>query len=173
MRIGQLSRVVGVSTSALRYYERAGLVEPADRGPGGYRVYGQAAIDRLRFVQRAKALGLSISEVRELVGSPRTDVGAVRDRLRHLVVHKLAQTRRRITELTALEGELESLYVRLLRAPGPDCGHVGDCACWLPTKEEVNVMTEEIACCGELCCPRCACARGEACDCPDCPCCQR
>ncbi len=95
MRIGELARLVGVSTSALRYYERAGLVEPPDRSPGGYRIFGQAASDRLRFVQRGKALGVSERQVRELVASPHADVGAERDRVRHLVAHKLAETRRR------------------------------------------------------------------------------
>ena len=43
--------------------------------------------------------------------------------------------------------------------------------CNVQAKEEVKAMAEELACCGERCCPRCACTRGEACDCPDCPCC--
>jgi len=44
--------------------------------------------------------------------------------------------------------------------------------CILATEEELKAMAEELACCGERCCPRCACTRGEACDCPDCPCCE-
>ncbi len=166
-RAGAPGRRFDLGSSLLRNGGAGGACRPE---PGGYRVYGPATIDRLRFVQRAKAVGLSMREVRELVASPHPDVGAERDGLRHLVAHKLAETRRQITDLTALEGE--PLYVGLLGAPGPGSRHVVDCACWLPTKEEVKVMTEEIACCGELCCQRCACARGEACDCPDCPCCQ-
>jgi hypothetical protein len=65
---------------------------------------------------------------------------------------------------------LERLYIRLLRTPGPDCGHLGDCTCWLPTAEEVKSMTQEVVCCGELCCPDCSCTKGGPCDCPDCPC---
>ena len=90
--------------------------------------------------------------------------------LRHSVAHKIAETRSRIVELEALERELDLLYVRLLRIPGPECGHIGDCACWLPTEEEVNVMAEEVDCCGRQCCPECACVNGGPCDCADCPC---
>lgn len=172
MRIGQLAKLTGFAASALRYYEEAGLLGPSRRTEAGYRVYTDEAIGRLQFVQRAKALGLSISEVRQLLGTASVDVREERDRLRHLVAHKLAQTKTRIAELQTLERELESLYVRLLRVPAPECGHVGDCGCWLATDEEVKTMAAEIACCGEQCCPACACAKGEPCDCPECPCCQ-
>lgn len=87
-----------------------------------------------------------------------------------ILAHRLAETKNRVAELQALELELEGLYVRLLRVPGPDCGHLGDCACWLPTEEEVKSMTQDVACCGELCCPDCSCSKGGPCDCPDCRC---
>ena len=172
MRIGELAKLTALSTSALRYYEEAGLIGPARRTKAGYRVYGPKALGRLQFVQRAKALGLTLEEIRRLVASPEADVGAERDRLRHLVAHKLHETRARIAELQAVDQELESLYVRLLRVPGPDCGHLGDCGCWLPTAEEVKTMAQEVACCGEPCCPSCSCAAGQPCDCSQCPCCQ-
>ncbi|PZS26069.1 MAG: heavy metal-responsive transcriptional regulator [Pseudonocardiales bacterium] len=170
MRIGELAQLAGISTSALRYYEETGLLGPAARTEAGYRIYREEAVGRLQFVQRAKALGLSLEEIRQLLTSPEADVGTERDRLRHLVAHKLAETRARIAELQALDQELESLYVRLLRVPGPDCGHLGDCGCWLPSDEEVKAMAKEVACCGQLCCPNCACSQGQSCDCPDCPC---
>lgn len=173
MRVGELARLGGVSASALRYYEKVGLLEPASRTDSGYRVYHPEAIGRLQFLLRAKALGLSLHEVHRLLTSPNVDTATERDRLRHLVAHKIADTKRRVAELQDLSRELESLYVRLLRAPALDCGHVGDCALWLPTEEEVRTMTEEVQCCGELCCPSCACSQGETCDCPECPCCAR
>ncbi|MHB8614241.1 MAG: heavy metal-responsive transcriptional regulator [Candidatus Dormibacteraceae bacterium] len=171
MRIGDLAKAVGVSTSALRYYEDAGLLGLPERTESGYRLYPPEAVGRIRFVQRAKALGLTLREVRELVSSPSAEIAEERGRLRHMVAHKLAETRKRVADLRALEGELESLYFRLMHAPSPDCAHVGDCACWLPTEEEVKMMKKEVACCGELCCPSCSCSDGEPCNCPDCPCC--
>lgn len=117
IRIGELAKRAGVSTSALRYYEEAGLLRPAERTQAGYRAYSPEAVGRLQFVQRAKAIGLTLIEVRQLVLSPQADAGVDRDRVRHLVAHKIAQTRGRIAELEALKRELELLYVRLTRAP--------------------------------------------------------
>jgi hypothetical protein len=82
-------------------------------------------------------------------------------RLRHLVAHKLANTKGRIAELLALERELQSLYVRLHRTRAPEGGHIGDCACWLPTEEEVMKMADEVA--GTEACT-CDCANSD-CDC--------
>jgi DNA-binding transcriptional MerR regulator len=168
MRIGELAKLVGISTSALRYYEEAGLLGPAGRTDAGYRTYGPEAVGRLEFVQRAKALGLTLQEVRRLLESPQADVGAERDQLRHLVAHKLAETRTRIAQLEALDRELESLYIRVLRVPGPECGHLGDCG-WLATEEEVMTMASEVkevqacSCCG---CPDPGCP----CNCSCCGC---
>lgn len=163
LRIGELAKRVGLATSALRYYEEAGLLGPARRSEAGYRLYGPEAVGRVEFVQRAKALGLTLAEIRRLTASPAGDRREEAGQVRHLVAHKLAETRRRLGELRALEGELEQLYVRLLRAPAPDCGHLGDCACWLPTEEEVKTMREEVRASAAA---DCGC-----CDDPDCGCC--
>lgn len=168
-RIGELAKRVGLTTSAIRYYEAMGLLAPAGRTAAGYRLYEPAAVGRLEFLRRARALGLTLREVRQLLAGRDADPKADRDRLRHLVAHKLAETKNRVSQLQALERELEALYVRLLRAPGRECGHVGDCACWLPTEEEVKRMSEEVLCCEELCCPGCSC-EAQPCDCSGCPC---
>ncbi len=172
LRIGQLAKQVGISTSALRYYEEAGLLGRPARTASGYRLYPPGAVGRLQFLLRAKALGLTLVEIRQLVEAPVSRAEEQRNRIRHVVAHRLAETQERIAELQALEVELNGLYLRLMRLPAPDCSHLGDCACWLPTEEEVRAMTKEVACCGELCCPACACAKGEPCDCAECPCCD-
>ena len=103
---------------------------------------------RLGFIQRAKSLGLTLREIRQLVEEPSggaTDLA----RLRHAIAHKLADTKQRIAELEALQGELEELYLRLSRDAAP-CGHIGSCECWLPIREEVKQMiaaVREAACC--------------------------
>jgi len=172
MRIGELARSAGMAASALRYYEQAGLLPPARRSEAGYRLYGPEAAGRLAFVRRARALGLSLREIRQLVDGPRADNGAERAAVRHVVAHKVADVDRRLRELEALRAELSALYVRLLRAPGPDCGHVGDCACWLPTEEEVRAMKADVESAAGGCCgcsdPDCDCHDGCGCCCGDC-----
>jgi MerR family copper efflux transcriptional regulator len=171
MRISELANKVGVAPSALRYYEEAGLLAPAPRTASGYRVYGADAVGRLQFIQRAKTLGLSMREIRQLLNSSAVGNTEERAKLRHVVAHKLAETRVRVAELDQLRDELERLYVRLDRGPGPECGHVGDCACWLPTQEEVITMAKETESTTACSCCGCECPGTEGhCSCCGCSC---
>ena len=169
LRIGDLARRAGVATSALRFYEEAGLLAPSRRTEAGYRVYDQAATGRLEFIRRARALGLSLAEIRDLIASTTLDLQVDRGRVRHAVAHKLLETERRVADLSRLKSELEALYVRLLRSPGLECGHIGDCGCWLPSEEEVMAMNQDIQSVRA-----CDCCDGD-CDCStcDCGCCGR
>ena len=111
---------------------------PSVRSEAGYPLYGPKALGRIGFIQRAKALGLTLREVPLRVQQP-TEPGTDLTRLRHAFAHKLVDTRRRIAELETLRAELEALHGRLggLRPP---CGHLGDCSYWLPTGEEMGCM---------------------------------
>lgn len=60
MRIGELGAATGLSTETIRYYERADLLPPPSRTPGGYRAYGPEAADRLRFIRGCQRLGLHL-----------------------------------------------------------------------------------------------------------------
>jgi len=144
VRIGELAKRAGVAPSALRFYEAAGLIPAAERTPAGYRLYAPELLGRLAFIQRAQRLGLSLAEIKDLLGSRQADGGSDRTRLQHVVAHKLAEVERRSADLLALRSELEGMYVRLSRHPGPECGHLGDCGCWLPTEEEVTAMSAEV-----------------------------
>jgi Cu(I)-responsive transcriptional regulator len=68
MNIGQAASVAGVSAKMIRYYERIGLVTSAARSAGNYRMYGEADIHTLRFTGRARAMGFSVGQIRELIG---------------------------------------------------------------------------------------------------------
>ena len=70
MAIGQLASATGLTPDALRYYERAGLVAPPGRTTGGFRQYPASALGRVKFIQAARAHGLTIREVRELISVP-------------------------------------------------------------------------------------------------------
>lgn len=67
MKIGQIAKASGVRIDTLRYYEKEGLINPASRTEAGYREYDNAAIDQMRFILKAKALGFSLQEIRELL----------------------------------------------------------------------------------------------------------
>ncbi len=67
MRIGALAEATATKVETVRFYERAGLLPPPARTEGNYRSYGPAHLDRLSFIRRARALGFSLDDVRELL----------------------------------------------------------------------------------------------------------
>jgi MerR family transcriptional regulator, mercuric resistance operon regulatory protein len=98
----------GVNPQMLRYYERRGLLAAPVRSPGGYRAYPAGAVRRLRFIKRAQELGFTLEEVQSLLylaeGGP-----ASCDRARALAEEKIADLRRRIADLQALQTGLSRL----------------------------------------------------------------
>lgn len=67
MRIGQAAAQAAVNVQTLRYYERRGLVPAPDRRASGYREYGPAAVDRVRFIKHAQSLGFTLDEIADLL----------------------------------------------------------------------------------------------------------
>src|SRR5919106_4809738 len=67
LKIGQLARQVGVPAKAIRFYEAKRVLPRPTRGPNGYRLYGQDALETLTFVKQAAGLGLTLAEIREII----------------------------------------------------------------------------------------------------------
>ncbi|MCL6596932.1 MAG: MerR family transcriptional regulator [Firmicutes bacterium] len=108
MFIGDLARRTGLTVKAIRYYETIGILPPSDRTPAGYRVYTAQDEERLRFVKAAKAVGLRLGDIREVL--------AFRDRgeapctfVRERIREEAAGLDRRIDELRRLRDQLEAL----------------------------------------------------------------
>src|SRR5215218_2667550 len=111
LKIGELARQTGLSIKTIRYYESRGLLEQPPRTQGGYRLYGPEEVARLRFVRRAKMLGLTLEEIRELVElAVRCNEGEIVPRLEEVLEAKLKETERKIAELSAFRQNL--LYYR-------------------------------------------------------------
>src|SRR5262245_42668823 len=87
IRIGELARQTGIAASALRYYEDLGLL-PAPMRQSGRRLYGDAALDRIAFIQFARACGFRLDEIAVLLGNGSDKLSA---RWRKLAVRKLAE----------------------------------------------------------------------------------
>lgn len=106
-----------------------GLLSPAGRTPAGYRQYDAASLQRLRFIARAKGLGCTLDEIRDLIAAWDSGPCAhVQDRLRATVDAKVAAARQRIGELTALTTDLRRAATILDTEAAP--GACDDsCAC--------------------------------------------
>jgi DNA-binding transcriptional MerR regulator len=123
MRIGELAERVGVNPKTIRYYEEKGLLPDAERLPSGYREYCDDDVERLRFVKAARGLGLSLSEISEVLGFRERDerpceyVLGVLDR-------QVADLDRRMAEMARLRRQLVDLKARAARLPTD-----GSCYC--------------------------------------------
>jgi MerR family transcriptional regulator, copper efflux regulator len=107
MKIGELARRAEVGIDTIRYYEREGLLPKAQRLPSGYRVYAEQDVRRLRFVRRAKALGFTLPEIRELLAlSSRQDDMAG---MKAAATAKLADVEAKMAELERIRAGLEAL----------------------------------------------------------------
>lgn len=111
MRIGEVARQVGVATSAIRFYEEAGLLPEPARTPSGYRDYESSVIDRLAFIRAGQAVGLTLAQLNEVL--------RIRDRGRapcehvsELIETRLREIDVRMEELRRLRRELSGLAER-------------------------------------------------------------
>jgi len=108
MKIGELAKLTNTSTKTIRFYEDSGLLPPPARSASGYRDYGPASMDRLRFIHRCQAAGLTLQKVRQILAIH--DQGEVPcEHVREVLTTRLDQVRTQIAELVALEGYLQTL----------------------------------------------------------------
>jgi DNA-binding transcriptional MerR regulator len=108
LSIAQVREQVGVSARTLRYYEELGLLPGVRRRAGGRRVYGSDELERLRFIQRLKALGLTLAEIKQLnaVYAIGGSTLALLERLDELLGRHQSELDARIGDLMALRGEI-------------------------------------------------------------------
>lgn len=120
MRIGELAKATGTKAETIRYYEREGILPAADRTDSNYRDYADAHLVTLTFVRRARELGFSMAQVRELLALSDHNEKPCQD-VDRLVQQQLAEVERKIVDLTALRDELGEM----LRSC--DADKIGEC----------------------------------------------
>lgn len=132
LRVGDLARLTGKSVRAIRLYEELGLLQPATRSSGGFRLYDSSAVERMRWIELLHGLGFSLQEMRELRNSWwRSGFGPeAMDALRRLFERKLEETRTAIQRHRQLERELTDglAYLQTCRACATPSVTVGGCA---------------------------------------------
>ncbi len=108
MKIGQLSQLSGCSIQTIRYYEKERLLESPPRSDGNYRLYDKTALERLKFVRRCRTLGVTISEIHQLLELQKKSSESCRE-VSSLINKKAEEVQFKIKELQHLETELLSL----------------------------------------------------------------
>jgi MerR family copper efflux transcriptional regulator len=105
MTIGQLARQTGVGIETVRFYEREGLLEAPARRESGYRQFTEDVITRLRFIRRAKDLGFSLKEIKELLYLKREE-GTTCAEVKERVEAKIADIDAKIASLRQMKAAL-------------------------------------------------------------------
>ena len=127
MLIGEVAQATGVTTKTLRYYEAEGLLPPPARTAGGYRDYPPATIDRVAFIKRAQAAGLTLAQINEVLVI--RDAGSAPcAHVATLVDERLDAVDRRLRELQDTRRELLDLRKRLDELDPTDCPPHAICA---------------------------------------------
>ena len=127
MVIGEAARASGVSAKMLRYYETIGLIPPASRTESGYRIYGPHDVETLRFIRRARDLGLSMTRIKRLVGLWQDRQRPSRE-VKRIALEHAAELRAKIDEMTAMVATLEHLAGACHGDQRPECPILRDLA---------------------------------------------
>lgn len=143
MRVGQLANRTGKTVRALHFYEELGLLAPTRRSKGGFRMYDETALIRVRWIDRLQELGFSLPDIREFLESLRSESNgpAAMDSLRRFYAEKFIETQAHIARLQSLEKELQSSLAYLhvcqtcaVETPRSACG-----TCEEPLHEGVSL----------------------------------
>lgn len=142
LRVGDLARRTGKTVRAIHHYEELGLLEPATRSSGGFRLFRATAVDRVRWIDLLSGLGISLGETREVLDRWwKSDRGPeAMEELRALFSAKLDKVRENIRRQQQLERELvEGLhYLETCRL----CGEPGDVECCVNCTQDHGVERE-------------------------------
>lgn len=116
--IGKLAALAEVSADTVRYYEDERLLSPAGRSAGGYRLYDQDSLRRIRFIRQVQQCGFTLSEIRDLLELRTSDHACCQD-VRRQVIEKKLQLEHKIKALRATSKALDRLIADCTRKERP------------------------------------------------------
>lgn len=118
-QIGELAKRCSVSTETLRFYEKNGLITPDGRSESGYRQYSAKSEQQIKFILKAKSLGLSLDEIRELLEIRLEASGHSCAEVKAITTAKLTLIDQKISELQRIRDALKKINDAC-------CGHIDD-----------------------------------------------
>lgn len=124
MLISELAAAAGVKVSAIRFYERRGVLPPPERTSSGYRAYDRAVVDRVRYLKRGQELGFTLTELTALIALGGT-AGPLSGEVTARGNAKLAEIDDRIADLVRVREALAGLLDAQCVEPDRPCPVVG------------------------------------------------
>lgn len=118
--IGEAARLSGVSPRMVRHYETLGLLTPVARTDAGYRQYGEADVNTLRFIKRARALGFSMADIGQLVSLWQDDSRSSAS-VKRIAQDHVDELARRIDAMRQMQAGLQQLLTCCHGDARPDC----------------------------------------------------
>jgi len=118
MTRGEVAEKADVNPETLRYYERKELIPKPPRSDGGFRLYDESYVDRLRFIQRAKDLGFTLAEIKGLLDLRVDDEATCRD-VRVQAEEKIEEVEAKIQDLKRIQNALTTLADACREQDGP------------------------------------------------------
>lgn len=106
--IGEVAKRTSLGVETIRFYEREGLIEEPPRKISGYRQYPEEVIDRIRLIRRAKELGFSLKEIRDLIEMQRSSTATCAD-VKNIIDAKVTELGQKIAELNKMKDILNTL----------------------------------------------------------------
>jgi DNA-binding transcriptional MerR regulator len=120
MTVGELSKQAGVNLETVRFYEKQKLLPRPERTSGGHRVYTDADVKRLQFIQRAKWVGFTLKEIRTLMRVREADPGQSCEDVMELARRKRVEIEEKLLELSSMRDALDTF---IEACPETDAGH--------------------------------------------------
>lgn len=120
LRRSDLARLTGCNLETIRYYENIGIMPAPPRTARNYRAYDESHVARLRFVMRARDLGFTLDDVRDLLGLVDGKAGSCAD-VQALAQRHIASVRAKIADLQRIETVLSETVSRCTGDDVPEC----------------------------------------------------
>ena len=118
MSIGQLARAAGVAATALRYYEREGVLTPTGRSQAGYRLYAPQAVEQLSFIRSAQAVGFTLEDIRTLMGFDGARERTPKNDVQVLIEARLTQLAEKMRDLRRVQATLAKALQKCQHSDG-------------------------------------------------------
>ena len=110
MKIGQLAKTVEIDIQTLRYYESQGLLNEPKRLDNGYRDYPIESVERLRFIKKAKLVGFTLKEIKDLLAIQVTKDEHTCQEVKNFTQIKLDEINQKINKLSEIKSALQKIH---------------------------------------------------------------